>query len=301
MLHHLVLPLGIALGSALLAPGLLARARWAPHAPRLAIASWLTLAVLMTAAVGLGLAQLLLPLAGAHDALALIVACATAEGGAAEPSGRLYLLLAGSLATAALPPVQALAREHRRTRRARTRHADLLRLVGRRSAPLGAVVIDHAVPTVYCLPGRSPQIVVSSGAVRTLSKRQLDVALAHERAHLRGRHHWLGAAARAFGTSFRWLPLGRRLLREVPLLLEMAADDRALRHGSRQALAAALYEMAAGQAAQGTLSLSGSSTAVRVRRLLTTERPRRAAARGALTVLGCGLAAAPLLVTCCVL
>ncbi|WP_281179729.1 hypothetical protein [Streptomyces violens] len=29
MFPHLVLPLGIALGSALLAPGLLARARWA--------------------------------------------------------------------------------------------------------------------------------------------------------------------------------------------------------------------------------------------------------------------------------
>ncbi|NEC22759.1 M56 family peptidase, partial [Streptomyces parvus] len=46
---------------------------------------------------------------------------------------------------------------------ARARHRDVLDKVGRASACSRATVLEHAEPAAYCLPGRDPRIVVSSG------------------------------------------------------------------------------------------------------------------------------------------
>lgn len=298
MIHHLLPPLGIAAGAGVVAPLLLARARWTHHAPRLAIGVWLALAGALTFSGGLVLAQLLLFLAGAQDALGLLLACA-ADSERTPADWYLSAVVGVSAAAAVGPPGGALIREGMRTRRSRIRHAQILRLVGRRSAQLGVTILDHEIPAVYCLPGRPPEIVVSSGAVRALNTRQLSAAVEHERAHLTGRHHLLFIAAQALGTAYRWLPLGGSLRREVPLLLEMAADDRVLRRCTRQELVVALYETAAGQVPQGTFALGGLSAALRVRRILTPGRPRCAAACGALTILVMSATVIPVLAACC--
>ncbi|WP_342634397.1 M56 family metallopeptidase [Streptomyces himastatinicus] len=144
-----------------------------------------------------------------------------------------------------------------RARRARSRHLGVLDLVGRRSAGLRATVLDHELPAVYCLPGRCPRVVVSTGALRVLSGAQLDAVLDHERAHIVGRHHLALAAAEAFARAFRWLPLARAAREQTAMLLEMAADDRALRRHPRETLATALYEMAAGRTPRGAFAAGG--------------------------------------------
>jgi Zn-dependent protease with chaperone function len=59
----------------------------------------------------------------------------------------------------------------------------------------GLLVFCYAVAVawilLYCVPGRLPTIVVTTGALAVLEPEQLAAVLAHERAHLAGRHHLL--------------------------------------------------------------------------------------------------------------
>ncbi len=73
-------------------------------------------------------------------------------------------------------------------------HAQAAPIVGRRlpvTSPGGdpAVVLDDPRPAAYCVPGRPGTIVLTSGALAVLDPAQLAAVLAHERAHLAGRHH----------------------------------------------------------------------------------------------------------------
>ncbi|WP_326769831.1 BlaI/MecI/CopY family transcriptional regulator [Streptomyces sp. NBC_01591] len=54
-----------------------------------------------------------------------------------------------------------------------------------------------------------------------------------------------------------FMPLARHMREQIPLLLEMAADDHALRHCSRHTLAAAMFTMASSEALQGALAAGG--------------------------------------------
>jgi Zn-dependent protease with chaperone function len=159
-----------------------------------------------------------------------------------------------------------------RARAARARHREVLDKVGRPSARLHATVLEHAAPAAYCLPGHRPRIVVSRGAVELLSDAELGAVIEHERAHIAGRHHLFLAAAQSFAAVFRGLPLARHMREQIPLLLEMAADDRALRGYSHGVLATAMFEMASGGAApQGALSAGGHTVLVRLQRILAPE------------------------------
>ncbi|MCZ0980687.1 M56 family metallopeptidase [Streptomyces diastatochromogenes] len=195
-----------------------------------------------------------------------------APGRLLDLDGRELLAFSLSLFALSVPAV-AFARRLVRARRLRSRHAGVLRLVGRYDPALRATVLDDDRPAVYCLPGRSRRVVVSSGAVHTLTPAQLAAALAHERAHIAGRHHLLVAAAEAFAAVFPHLPLARHGGSAVPLLLEMAADDRALRRCTRDALATALYALASGRAPRSAFAAGGPSAALRMRRILTRTAP----------------------------
>ncbi|MEV4560119.1 M56 family metallopeptidase [Kitasatospora sp. NPDC049285] len=73
----------------------------------------------------------------------------------------------------------------------------LLRAPARRPDPAGfplAVLPDHTADA-YALPGRPPRIVATAGMLAALSGPERAALLAHERAHLAGRHHVLLAAA----------------------------------------------------------------------------------------------------------
>jgi Zn-dependent protease with chaperone function len=79
-------------------------------------------------------------------------------------------------------------------------HDDVLAMIAR-PGPTGVRVIDDEHPAVYCLPGRR-RIVLSTGAVCCLYGRHLEAVLAHERAHLSGRHHLLLTFASALRDAF---------------------------------------------------------------------------------------------------
>jgi beta-lactamase regulating signal transducer with metallopeptidase domain len=159
------------------------------------------------------------------------------------------------------------------------------------------VVLDAAQRAAYCVPGRPATIVVTSGALAVLDPAQLTAVLAHERAHLEGRHHLLIALTRALSASFPAVPLVTQGPAEVARLAEMCADDTAARRGGRPALIAALIAMGTG-ATVPALALAATACAVtaRVQRLLEPPRRGRRARYGvALTALVLLLALAPAL------
>ncbi|MGY3337910.1 Zn-dependent protease with chaperone function [Streptomyces filamentosus] len=299
MNHHALVPLGLGLVSGCVVPWLLVRARWTQQVPRLALAVWAACGAVFAVASALLPAQLVLPNEASHRLADMVLALRLPSPGQfLALRGRELIALAVAAAVLAVPAA-AFARGLLRARRARRAHGAVLRLIGRYDPELRAVVLDHERPAVYCLPGRSRRVVVSSGAVDALTPAQLAAALAHERAHIAGRHHLLVAAAEAFGTVFRRLPLARHGSAAVPLLLEMAADDRALRRCTRDALATALYALAAGRAPRSAFAAGGPSAALRMRRILTPHSAGHPVLRGLLTI-GAGAGAmAPLVIACC--
>ncbi|UYQ60594.1 M56 family metallopeptidase [Streptomyces peucetius] len=281
----------------------LARSRWSHQAPRLAIATWTVLAGVFTVASALTVLQLLLPYRSSHRLADGLEDCLpwTPRGCAAPGAGSLvpadFLAALGATAVLLLP-VALFLRQAIHARRRRSRHAELLHFIGRTESRLGATVLDHPTPAIYCLPGRTSRVVVSTGALRVLTGAQLDAVLHHERAHITGRHHLLTVGAQAAAHIFPALPLFRHIQDAVPLLLEMAADDRALRRCSREALATALYAMAAGQAPQPAMAAGGPSAVLRVRRILTPEAGHPVL-QGLLTTAAAIGAVTPLVMACC--
>ncbi|MER6357216.1 M56 family metallopeptidase [Streptomyces sp. NPDC001634] len=200
-----------------------------------------------------------------------------ASVGAAPPALGDALVLTAT-ASVVLLPIGCLARCGRRACRARRRRLDLLALVGQRAPEYGTTIVEHGVPAVYCLSGRGARVVVTRGALDVLSETQLRAVLEHERAHIVGRHHLLRVLAEAFSRTFRGLPLGRHAKERTFLLLEMIADDRALRFHPGEVPTTAMHEVAAGRAPLAALGASGSGVAIRLRRVLTPQP--RAATRG---------------------
>lgn len=247
----------------------LRRARWVRRSPRAGVLAWqaLTASVLLAgllAAVALALPFLPLrfPLAellGSHP-LAVVEHYET-------PLGIWPGVLALSAAATAVAVLAVTGvRSVRHVRRTRREQRDLIRLVGSPHQE-GFTVVDHEDPAVYCLPGRSGTVVVTSGALALLTGRERRLVLGHERRHLRGRHHlalaWSGALTRAFPR----VPLLTRAHQEVGTLVEMVADDAARGRRDRRALATALVVLGTGGRPEVALGAGDTAALERVRRL----------------------------------
>jgi hypothetical protein len=178
-----------------------------------------------------------------------------------------------------------------RAGRSSARHARSASLVGRRLDDAGAaaaVVIDAPQRAAYCVAGRPGTVVVTSAAVAALDRPQLAAVLAHEDAHLAGRHHLIRASTRALTTTLPRIPLFAAADDRIAQLLEMCADDRAAGRHSRSAVLTALLTLsgATGDAEIGSLlpdSALGTSTlavADRVHRLVRSESRTTRAGRG---------------------
>ena len=109
----------------------------------------------------------------------------------------------------------------------------------------GALVVDHPAAAAYCVPGLRSAIVISAGALDLLDQAELAAVLAHERAHLRERHDLVLLPFTALLRAFRWSGVAREAYAAVALLVEMLADDRALRHRPARELATALLRVGA--------------------------------------------------------
>ncbi|EST29947.1 M56 family metallopeptidase [Streptomyces roseochromogenus] len=139
------------------------------------------------------------------------------------------------------------------------------------------VVVDDDTPHAFALPGAPGRIVVSRGMLRCLDNEEREALLAHERAHLRGRHHvfqslWRLAAALN--------PLLRPLAAAGGFALERWADEEAAaRVGSRRVVARAVGRAALASsprtASPPHLAVTGGPVPQRVRALLAPPPPRR--------------------------
>lgn len=159
---------------------------------------------------------------------------------------------------------------------------ELLRdLLARTARPLGRriYVLPQPTPMAFCLPGRDPYVVLSSGALTLLRQPLLDAVIEHEREHLRRRHDRDIAVAGAVGGVLRPCGLLRHYATEVHRLAELCADDAAVhKHGARTVARAilALSDLTSPTASAthaGTLSVTGSDAAERIRRLLAPHKP----------------------------
>lgn len=268
--------IGYAVVLGALGPVWLRRASWVGRAPRLGIWAWQALTATVIASVALAGLVVAVPTVPVSGNLAeMLQACVmalqeqyAAPGGAAvAASGTvLGLVLLGRIAWCA---AAALVR----ARRERTRHAELLALVGSHRPELGITVLDDGRPAAYCLPGQGHRIVLTTAALAALEPRALEAVIAHERAHIRQRHHLVLAFAEALERSFPRVGVFRTAASETRRLVEMAADDEATARSGALTLAGALVDLAGAGAPAAALAASGGHVAGRVRRLLGPQQP----------------------------
>lgn len=250
-------------------PALLARAKWPMRAPRAAVVLWQAIAlagVLSAFSAGLALAsRLFVPGPDGRPTADIRQEIATLGWpvwlGSALMLG-LTLLIGARLAVAVVEVAIA-------TRRRRARHRMMVDLLGEARRERSRVrVLDVAEPLAYCLPGlRGSRVVLSRGTLDTLSEPELVAILRHERAHLRARHDLVLEAFIAVHTAFPRFVRSASALSAVRLLVELLADDAAVRASGPQPLARALVTCACGPTPAGTLAAGGPSTVIRVRRL----------------------------------
>ena len=276
-----------------LAPRPLARLTGAGIAPRLGVAVWLaaigSVVGSWIGAAGLLAAELTRPGGTAlSTCFAALGAVATGSAGVVLQIG--LLALAGIAAVALTVLMVRVGRALLRARVSTREHARMARLAGRRVAGLDAVVLEVPERAAYCVAGRPHTVVITSGALDVLGDDQLRAVLAHERAHLAGRHHMVLAVTRALAAILPGMPLFTLAASEVAWLLEMCADDAAARvHGSRTVLSALLALSGAAMAPVGALGATGVGVLARVERLarpaLSARRLRARLLLGAVTAL----------------
>ena len=214
----------------------------------------------------------------------------------ATPGGATVAGLGLTLAGAVLARTAVTATTHlRATGRQASRHAQTARLVGAPEPALGAVLVEHAQPAAYCVAGRHPTVVLTTGAVQALDPAQLAAVLAHERAHLASRHHRLLAMARIGRRVLPFLPLLREADAQVARLVEMHADDAAKRASGPGPLATALVALATTASPAPALAAAATDTMQRIHRLLNPAQPLGHARRHLLRVTAAALALTPVL------
>ena len=281
--------------TALLAPAVLGRASWLSSSPRLAVLVWQAALAAVLSALVLLLAVAGLPTSAlSFDVNHLLHACVVrltelyrqGEVGAAQvvaaavgtgTAGRLCWVLLGQV---------------REIRRQRCGQRILLDLLAGDPQPDGALLLPAEVPVAYCVPGGGGRIVLTTAADEALSPEQRSAVVAHERAHLRGRHDLVLLGADVAAAAAPWVPFFRHAQRSLARYVEMLADDVAVRRSGPAPVAGALLGLGPTHV-PGTVAASGTATAERVRRLLD-EQPRavsrtRQAALGTVAVVAAGL------------
>ncbi|HET9348388.1 MAG TPA: M56 family metallopeptidase [Arthrobacter sp.] len=230
-------------------PILLSRAQWPARSPFTAMLLWQAIALagglsMIGAMLVYGLEPIGDNLLAGLKALAGMVfnnAPTTALG-----FWHIFALSAAALLTAHL--VFTLLLTYYKIQRQRRRHRELLALLASPSAD-GArtMVINVDSPVAYCLPGGARSVtVLSDGLMAALEPAELRAVLNHENAHLDQRHHLLLWAFAAWRQALPWLPTTRLAQEAVSSLIEMLADDVALKTESKATLIKAIAIVASG-------------------------------------------------------
>jgi Zn-dependent protease with chaperone function len=258
------------------APALLARMTWPLRAPRAAMVLWQAIALaaaLSAFSAGIAIAtRLLMPGRDGRPTAGVI----GAAGRLGWPLWTAYIAVFALTVLVGARLAIAVLRLAIANRRRRAHHRMVVDLVGvghgaALAQPCAGTrdlrVLGVAQPLAYCLPGVRSRVVVSEGALSTLTAAEVTAILSHERAHLRARHDLVLEAFTAVHAAFPRLVRSANALRAVQLLVELLADDAAVRATGRTPLARALVACAAGRPPSGALAAGGPSTVLRVRRL----------------------------------
>ncbi|MFD7103164.1 M56 family metallopeptidase [Streptomyces celluloflavus] len=289
--------------AAAMAPRLMTRSDWPDREPVLALWVWqcVVAGVLLCCALAMSLSA-----AAAWEAVrgqlfgpAPRVVVEAYELQAYGPwAGALAVLLAGGGAWTAV----ALTREVRGARaRRRRRRADLLRrsplLPGEERSGDRLVILEGDRPEVSWLPSSSPQLVITTSALRRLKGRQLDALIAHEQGHARARHDLLLYCAAALAAGFPQVPVFAAFRDQVHRLVELAADDAASRRFGRLTFALALVELNEDRGVFGPGPSQLAQVQHRVDRLLAPAHRFTPGRRLRMTAYAALVPAIPLLIT----
>lgn len=218
-----------------LAPWVLTMGRWQVRFPRTALTLWFS-AFFAGCALMLG---------------AVIAAILVSIGAARVPTAAeaISVTMAAWLSLGAVGAVLAFvsvsAEPLTASQRESVRRLAPVAVARERRPGFTLVWFDSEEPVACAVPGRSAEILVSTGLRRTLTGPQLRAVVAHEYAHLRYRHGWAVRIAEVNALCLpRRVQAGRGLKRATLLLVELMADDAAARQAGAAHLANALSQMA---------------------------------------------------------
>jgi Zn-dependent protease with chaperone function len=287
------------------APVLLSRAGWPARAPFSAMVLWQSIALAGgLSMIGAMLCYGLVPLGGSlssglHGLLRVV-----SGQQSLDTLGPVHAFALSAAALLSAHLVFTLWLTYFRINRQRSRHRDLLNLLSSpsRDRP-DTLVINHEAPVAYCLPGGSRSVtVLSDGLMTLLSPEELHAVLLHEQTHLAQRHHLLLWAFAAWRSALPWLPTSRLAQRAVSSLIEIMADDVALRSVGKSTLVAAIALVASGPARLPAAELVGggaeqidtpATTSARLGRLLTPAPALGAGTQAAVVAVALLLLAVP--------
>lgn len=254
----------------------LRRVRLFDSLPLLGVLAWQLQSLAALASMALAGLTLIVPSSElGHTLSSFLAACVyTLQAAYAAPT-QFPAVSAGVVLTAAATawPAGRVAAELVKAARARRRTRDALALVSHHDSTLGATLVDTELAAAYCVPGRRGRVVLTTGAVTALEPDELAAVIAHERAHLRERHHLAVAAANGLAAAFRRVPLFQGAALEIARLVELRADDAAAGDTDHLSVAGALVTLAGMPAPRATLAAAQCGAAVRVTRLLAPAAP----------------------------
>lgn len=240
--------------------------------PRVAIVMWL---VALAAGPGMlvaGVAVLLLPdHAGLGGLVRSAGGCLVHLAGEAMPTREEATGLVGLMAILLLVArtVVVAIRLSRARRQRLDHHRFLLALAtGSQGSAGGAVrVLLHTRPVAYSIGGDGGMVVVSRGLKDGLEPAAFAAALEHERAHLRGRHHWMLSVVDILAAAIPIAPLLREAPKDLRILVEFAADTSAALRWGGPAVRSAVLAVAGSSVPDCALGMAGGEIENRLARL----------------------------------
>jgi Zn-dependent protease with chaperone function len=247
-------------------PRVLARMTTFRRAPRAALVIWQSVTI----------AAVLSALAATPVVLLEIGEEAMEGPGSARALATVGAVLSGLMLARVLVSGHQIGTRLRATRR---RHRDLVDLLS--NAPevrneLGdpqLCVLQHAMPTAYCVPGLRSRVVLSQGTIDALSAAEVGAVLAHERAHLRERHDLILEFFSVMYTALPPILRSPEALSEVRLLAEVLADRSAVKAVGPVVVARAVVTMAGSSAPDAAMGVGCSTARIRLDLLHEAKRP----------------------------
>jgi Zn-dependent protease with chaperone function len=254
-----------------LIPGALQRVDLRRRDPLLLIVAWLVSMAGVLLATATGVLLLLLPDHGpGASLLAAVHSCWSAVQHGSPPRVEEVAGVIGVALLVAFAARLAVVsvRGFRKRCHKRQENLSVLRLVARPvTSPSDILWLAHDQPLAFSMAGRPGTVVATEGLTRHLDPGAVAAVLAHERAHLNGRHHLLVAIADAVRATFPFVPLFRDAPRAIRDLVELAADVVAARDCGPVAVRTALLKVTRHGAPSTSLAMAQDAVDLRLARL----------------------------------